>query len=162
MLTEKFNRAKSVVLTDYAGLTVTQQTKLRSQLKKANGELIVAKNTLIARVIGKEEMNQSLQGQSAILFSFGDEISALKELVQFAKDNTLPQIKQGLLDDKVLSQDEVIALSKLPGKEELLGMLLGRLNAPASKLVGVLTGVQRNLVYALEAVRKQKEGTVAV
>lgn len=159
-LEEKFSRAKSVVLTNYAGLTVKQQTKLRTELKKAQGELIVAKNTLVARVLGKDELNQSLQGQTGVLFSYGDEISALKALVQFAKDNNLPEIKQGLLNGVVYSQNQVIELSKLPGKDELIAMLLGRLNAPASKLVGVLTGVTRNLVYGLNAIAEKKKASV--
>lgn len=155
-LEEKVARAKSIILTDYTGLTVKQQTKLRAALKSAGGEFVVAKNTLLARVIGKEELNQSLQGQTGVLFSYEDEVKALKELVKFSKDSNLPQIKEGVLEGRVLSHNQVIDLSKLPGKEELIATMLGSLKAPGNNLVSVLQASVRDLVYALSAYAKKK------
>ncbi|HSW89850.1 MAG TPA: 50S ribosomal protein L10 [Patescibacteria group bacterium] len=155
LLTEMFGRAKSTIVVDYAGLNVKLQTKLRKSLHEAGGELIIAKNTLLAKTFGKEELKKSLQGQSAVLFSFEDEVAPLKVLVQFAKENNLPQIKQGLLSGKVLTETQVIELSKLPGREELVSQLLSRLNAPASKLVGVLNAGVRDLVLALGAITRK-------
>ncbi|HAV15621.1 MAG TPA: 50S ribosomal protein L10 [Candidatus Pacebacteria bacterium] len=156
-LQEKFSRAKSVVLTNYSGLTVADQTALRASLKAAGGEFVVAKNTLINRVLGKKELTGSLQGQTGVLFSYEDEISALKKLVEFIKTKEKPELKEGLLADKILTKADLIELSKLPGKNGLIVMLLSRLKGPAYGLVNVLTAGMKNLVYALEAVRKQKE-----
>lgn len=151
-LEEKVARAKSIVLTNYAGLTVVQQTKLRASLKSAGGEFVVAKNTLIARVLGKEELQSSLQGQTGVLFSYEDEVKALKELVKFAKDINLPEIKEGVMAGQVLTHKDVMALSKLPGKEELISKMLGSLQAPGNNLASVLKAGIRDLVFALSAV----------
>lgn len=156
MLEEKAARAKSIVLTNYSGLTVKQQSKLRVALKNAGGELIVAKNTLIARVLGKEELLQSLQGQTGVLFSYEDEVKALKELVKFAKENNLPEIKEGVLNGVVLTHNQVIDLSKLPGKEELIAQMLGSLQAPGNNLVSVLKAGIRDLAYVLSSYMKKK------
>jgi large subunit ribosomal protein L10 len=156
VLEEKAARAKSIILTNYAGLTVKQQTKLRSALKNAGGEFVVAKNTLIARVLGKEELLSSLQGQTGVLFSYEDEVKALKELVKFAEGNNLPEVKEGILNGVVLSHNQVIDLSKLPGKEELISKMLGSLKAPGDNLASVLKAGIRDLVFALSAVAKQK------
>ncbi len=158
-LKEKVAKAKSIVLMNYAGLTVKQQTKLRAALREAGGEFVVAKNTLVNIALGKDELKKDLEGQTGVLFSYNDEVSALKKLVEFAKENEKPEIKTGLMLDKVLTKTDVIALSKLPSKPELISMLLNRLQGPASGLVNVLNAGVRNLVYALEAVRKQKEAT---
>ena len=155
-LEEKLAKAKSVVITNYAGLSVKQQTKLRSELKKAGGEFVVAKNTLIARLLNKESLKQSLQGQTGILLSYDDEVSALKELVKFAKDTNLPEIKDGVMGEQVLNHDEVMKLSKLPGKEELIAKLMGSLKAPGNNLAMVLNAAVRDLVYALSAVAKKQ------
>ena len=160
-LKDKFAKAKSVIFTNYTGLTVADQTKLRADIKAAGGEMIVAKNTLLYKVIGKEALKDALQGQTGTIFCYEDEVAPLKKVVEFAKTHEKPELKEGLLADKILSKIEVIALSKLPGKPELIGMLLSRLQGPAYGLVNVLNAGMRNLVYALEAIRKQKEAAPA-
>lgn len=149
LIEEKFSKSKSVVLTSYSGLSVKQQTKLRSMLRKAGGEFVVAKNTLLARVLGNDELKKNLEGQTGTLFSYTDEVEALKTLVQFAKDNNLPQIKVGIIGKDVMSYDQLISLSKLPGKKELISMMLGRLNAPGTNLVSVLQASIRDLAIVL-------------
>lgn len=156
LLEEKVARAKSIILTDYAGLSVKQQTKLRAELKNAGGEFIIAKNTLLARVIGKEELRTSLQGQTGVLFSYEDEVKALKALVKFSKDNSLPAIKEGVLEGRVLTHNQVIDLSKLPGKEELIAKMLGSLQAPGNNLASVLKAGIRDLGYVLSSYMKKK------
>ncbi len=162
-LEEKVAKAKSIVLTNYAGLTVKQQTKLRATLKNAGGEFVVAKNTLVARVLGKDELRTSLQGQTGVLFSYEDEVRALKELVKFSKDNNLPEIKDGLVNGLVVTNKQVMELSKLPGKEELIAKMLGSMKAPGNNLVGVLKAGIRDLSIVLSSYMKKKteRGTTA-
>lgn len=157
LLQEKLSRAKSAVIVDFAKTTVNDQTKLRGSLREANGEMFVTKNTLIDIAIGKGKVKESLEGMNAIIFSFQDEVAAIKKLFEFHKDTEKLNIKQGIMGEQVLSAKEVEALSKLPGKQELISTLISRLNGPAYGLVNVLKAGSRNLVYALSAIRKQKE-----
>ena len=157
-LKDKVGKAKSIFFTNYAGLNLGSQTKLRAEMKAAGGEMVVAKNTLINIVLNQPELKSDLEGQTAVIFSYEDEVGALKKLVEFVKANEKPELKRGFMDGKVLTKEEVLALSKLPGKPELISMLLNRLQGPATGLVGVMTAGMRNLVYAIEAIRKQKEG----
>lgn len=155
-LKAKVEKAKSVVITDYAGLTVSQQTKLRSELKAAGGEFIVGKNTLLRLALKKNELNDTLQGQSGVLFAYEDEISPMKALVNFIKEVEKPILKAGMLAGKLLSVKDIQEYAKLPGKDEMISMLIQRIQGTTYGLVSVLQGGMRNLVYALLALEKKK------
>jgi len=159
LIKEKVGKAKAVVLTTYSGLSVNEQNRLRSELRAAGGEYVVAKNTLFKIALGKEELNSDLEGQTGVLFSYEDEVNPLKKLVEFMKKLEKPQLKKGLLQNKVLSKDQLMELSKLPGKDQLIVNLINRLQGPSYGLVNVLNAGVRNLVYAVEAIRKQKESS---
>lgn len=161
MLQEKLQRAKSVAIVDFAGTTVNEQVKLRGELKEAGGEIFVTKNTLIDIAIGRGKVADSLNGMNAIVFSFQDEVAAIKALFGFQKESSKLTIKQGVMGDKVLSVADVEALSKLPGKNELISMLISRIQGPAYGLVNVLQANSRNLVYALQAIADKKKGEAA-
>ena len=155
-LQEKVNRAKSVAVIDFAGTTVNDQVKLRSALRKVGGEFRVAKNTIMNIVLKQPDMRESFNGMSALILSFDDEVAAIKELFKFKKETEKLTIKQGYMEGKVLSSAELETLSKLPGKQELVSMLISRLNGPAYGLVNVLKASQRGLVYALQAIADKK------
>lgn len=152
---------KSIVLTDHTGLTHQQIERLRKSIKKAGGNFVVVKNTLLKKALtdspfeGKISENV-LTGQTSVLLSINDEISALKELVRVVKELNLPKIKQGALKDKVLESAEVVRLAQLPPKEVLISQLLGMLKSPQSRLVFALKGNLSKLVLILKAV-SQKE-----
>ena len=78
-------------------------------------------------------------------------------ICEFAKAHDKMQIKAGVVDGKVVSVDEVKAIAALPPKEVLVAKMLGSLNAPISGLVRTLNGTLSKVVYALDAVREQKE-----
>jgi large subunit ribosomal protein L10 len=160
ILQEKLSRAKSAVIVEYAKTTVNDQTKLRSSLREAEGEMFVTKNTLIDIAVGKGKVSDSLSGMNAIVFSFQDEVAAIKKLFAFHKDSSKLVIKGGVMGEQVLSAKEVEALSKLPGKQELIATLISRLNGPAYGMVNVLKAGTRNLVYALKAIA-EKQGQTA-
>ncbi|NCS97370.1 MAG: 50S ribosomal protein L10 [Candidatus Pacebacteria bacterium] len=155
MLKAKFDNAQSVAIVDYSGTTVNDQVTLRSAITAAGGEMLVAKNTLIDIAAGKGNLSESLEGMNAVVFSNTDAVAAIKQLFAFHKDADKLTIKQGMMDGKVLSSAEVEALSKLPGKNELIAMLLNRLQSPATGLVNVLKAGQRDLVYALKAIAEK-------
>ncbi len=157
---ELLTGAKAVVLVDFSGLTVNKDTELRGNMRKANVTYVVYKNTLIsivAKELGIDGLDEFLKGNTALAVSKDDAVAPAKVAVAFAKKNETLKVKTGMLDNKIISLDEVKALASLPTKEVLLAKMLGSLNAPISGLVNVLQGTIRNAVYVLEAVRKQKE-----
>ncbi|MCX6817088.1 MAG: 50S ribosomal protein L10 [Candidatus Beckwithbacteria bacterium] len=157
-LAEKLQKSKSVVLSDYRGLTVNQQRQLRNQVKAVNAELIVAKNSLISLALKAEKYSlpASLTGPVMILFAYEDEIAPIKVLAEFAKTNELPKIKLGFLAKKPLTDTQVNQLASLPTKVELLAKTVGTLKSPLYGIVNVLAGNIRKLVYAISAIAKVK------
>jgi large subunit ribosomal protein L10 len=158
VLKDKIAQAKSLAIIDYSGTSANDQVKLRQAVADAGGEILVTKNTLIDIAIGKGKLSDSLQGMSAIVFSNEDEVAAIKTLFQFQKDEEKLTIKEGFMDDSVLSAAQVKTLSKLPGKNELISMLIRTLQAPATGMVNVLKANQRDLVYALKAIADKVNG----
>lgn len=155
ILKEKIAKAKSLAIVDYSGTSANDQVKLRSEVTQAGGEVLVTKNTLIDIAIGKGKLTDSLEGMNAVVFSYQDAVVAIKKLFSFQKDSNKLKIKQGFMDDKVLSATEVESLSKLPDKNELISMLINRLQSPATGMVNVLKAGTRDLVYALNAIVKK-------
>lgn len=149
---------KNLVITDYRGLTVESITELRRQLREQGIVYQVVKNNLASialRAHNIDGLDDYLVGPTAIAYAQKDPVVPCKILVEFSKKGTL-KIKGGFADGKVINANEVEELSKLPSKEVLIGKLLGTLNAPATRLVNVLQGPIRNLVYVLSEISKQK------
>ncbi len=158
-LKEKLNRAKAVVLTDQSGLSVSLAGELKKKLKSVDAESVVAKNTLIkiaSKELGIEFPEESLNGPTAALFAYSDEVAPLRELATFAKTNEKPTVKAGLLGTTILSVERVAQLAKLPTKDVLHAKVVGSLASPLYGIVGVLNGNIRNLVYTINAIKDQK------
>lgn len=156
---EKINQSKSIVITDYRGLNVSQVTELRRKLREAGVEYKVLKNTMVrfaAKEAGIEGLDDILTGPTAVAFGLTDAVAPAKILSDFAKANDKLQIKAGVLDKKVLTADNVKALADIPSREVLLSMVLRGMQAPISGLVNVLQGNVRNLVYVLAAIQEKK------
>lgn len=157
---ELLTNSKCSILVDFCGLTVAQDTVLRSKMREAGINYMVAKNTLIriaAQEAGIEGLEPVLEHNTAIAVAPEDPVAVAKIICEFAKENKALKVKVGVLDGKVISAEEIKALAELPPKEVLIAKMLGSMNAPISGFVNVLQGTIRNVVYALEAVRKQKE-----
>ena len=148
-ISELLKDAKSAVLVDYRGLTVEQDTALRKQLREAGVVYKVYKNTMINFAVKGtefEELSKHLEGPTAIVYGTGDYLEPAKIIYNFSKDNDFYKIKGGIIDGKVMTAEEIIALAKLPSRQELLGMLAGALLGNISKLA-----------VGLNEVCKQKE-----
>ena len=159
-LKDLLSSSKGAVLVDYCGLTVAEDTELRSKMREAGVKYMVAKNTFIriaAKEAGVEGLDSYLEHNTAVAFSAEDPVAPAKILNDFSKDHKALEIKAGILDGKVIALDEVKALAELPSRDELLAKLVGSMQAPISGLVNVLQGTFRNFVYTLEAVRQKKE-----
>lgn len=157
-LSAKLSRAKSVVLADYRGLKHKQLEELRKTLRKVEGEFTIAKNRLFKRALGDKakELESSLSQTTAVLFSYGDEVAPIRELLKFFKTAAAGTAKAGLLGTTPLTDLDVTKLSKLASRDVLLGQLARQLNAPIQGLHYALQWNIQKFVYALDAVKSTK------
>lgn len=135
----KLDGAASVVLAKQTGLTVSEVTALRSELRQSGVEMRVVKNTLATLAVkgtDKEELSKFLVGSTALVFS-QDAVAPAKILAKFASKNKKLELVAGYLNGQILDQSSVIALSKLPSLDELRGILVGLINAPATKIARI-------------------------
>jgi large subunit ribosomal protein L10 len=162
-LTKRLTESQISILTGYLGLNVQAMTDLRNQLRKAGVDYRVFKNTL-ARIAAKstnlEGVLPYIEGPTGYAFS-NDPVVSAKALVNFNKANPNMKIKCAILAGRVVEGARVQAIATLPPREVLLAQLLGQMNAPITGLVNVLSGPIRNLVYAVEELRKKKEAAEA-
>ena len=148
-LAAKIKEAKVVLLTDYRGINVSDVTDLRTKLRNSSVEYKVIKNNITRRALeecGIKELDDVLEGPTAVIMGNNDYLDACKIVYEYAKDNDFYKIKGGIIDGKVVSVEEIITLAKLPSRETLIGMLAGALLGSVSKLA-----------VALNEVTKQKE-----
>lgn len=148
-LAEKFKKAKMIVLSEYRGINVEDDTNLRSSIRNAGNEYSVIKNSIIAHAAkqsGIEGLEEFLKGPTAIVIGYEDYIEPAKVLNDYSKDHDFYTIKAGVMDGKVISVSEVKKLATLPSKETLYSML-------ASALLGNI----RNLAVVLDQTRQSKE-----
>ena len=148
-LAEKMKEAKLILLTDYRGIGVVDDTELRRDLRNVNATCNVIKNNITRRALkecGIEGLDEELVGPTAVIMSNEDYLGASKTIYNFTKTHDFYKIKGGVVDGKVMTADEIITLAKLPSREDLLSMLAGALLANISKVA-----------VALNEVRKQKE-----
>lgn len=159
---EKVAKSQIGILTDFKGLKVEDMTRLRRQLQEAGGELKVVKNTLLTRAAAGDSpmagLTSHFTGPNALTLGYQDPVALTKVLIKFAQERPMLQIKGGVLGGQVLTAKDLEALSRLPAREVLLAQLLGVLQAVPTSLVTVLSGVIRNLLYALKAIKDQKGG----
>jgi len=157
---EKVEKSKSVVLVEFKGLTVIQDTKLRNEFRKNDVEYKVLKNTLIKRALndlGYTQLDDSLNKTTAVAFSYKDEVAAAKIIVENSKkfDNKI-SAKCGIVSGQYIDQQSIKDLAALPTKEVLIAKMLGSMNAPVTNLAGVLSATLKSLVYAVKAVHDKK------
>lgn len=148
-LADKMKSAKLILLTEYRGINVTDDTQLRKDLRNVNATCSVIKNNITRRALqecGIEGLDESLVGPTAVIMSNEDYLEPSKTIYKFSKDNEYYKIKGGVIDGKVMTAEEIITLAKLPSRETLLSMLAGALLSNISKVA-----------VALNEVKKQKE-----
>jgi large subunit ribosomal protein L10 len=162
-LHERFQRASSVFVAEYRGLSVAAVDALRSQLRAAGGtdfEYRVAKNTLVRRAasgtIG-DALAPHLEGPTALAFSFGDPARLAKVLVDYAKGNEVFKVRGGVMDGQPLGAEEIATLATLPSLDELRGKLIGLVQAPATKIAAVLAAPAGQLARLMGARREKLE-----
>jgi large subunit ribosomal protein L10 len=152
-LADRIKRAQSIVLVDYQGINVKDETKLRKSLRESGGEYLVAKNRLFKIALKEAGVEDSfddiLEGTTAFAFGYDDVVAPAKVMNEVSKANAKAKIfniKGGYLTGKRVSEAEVVALASLPSREQLLSMVLNGMLGPV-----------RKLAYGLVAVADKKE-----
>lgn len=148
----------SYFIVKYSGLSGPDLNALRLSLRNAKSELFVVKNTIARRALqaaGKEELVKSVDGPCGFVFS-PEPVDASKALFTFAKDHDKLKLEGGVLNESMISAQQIVALAKLPSREVLLAQTCGAMKAPITGFVMVLKGNLRKLVFALEQVRQKK------
>ncbi len=156
---EKLSSSSCVVLIDYKGITVEEANQLRKECREAGVDYKVYKNTLItiaAKELGLDGLEPYLKGPTAIAFGLEDPVAPAKILSSNIDKLKKMEFKAGILEGEIIDKDAIEALAKLPSQEELIGKMLGSLNAPIYGFANVLSGTIRSLLYALNAIGEQK------
>ena len=139
--------AASVVVVDYRGLTVAEDTQLRKQLREAGVSYKVYKNTLVSRAVEGTEfegLREVLEGPSAFAISADDATAPARILAKFAKTAPKLEIKAGVVEGTFYDADGMKAIASVPSREELLSKLLGSLQSPIANLARVLNQIAEN------------------
>ncbi len=167
-LSEKVAKAKAIVFTNYQGMTHKQLEELKKGLKKTNAELTVTKNTLMKRALEESSTpstSSTFEWPTATLFAYDDIVTPLKELAKSIKATTLPKIKFGLAKRDLASPDsawdmlkeaEVIRLSTLPSREQLLAQVVSGMKSPIYGLHRALNWNLQKFVMTLSAIESKK------
>ena len=158
-LTAKIGSSQGMVFANFSGLTVKAMGDLRGRCREQNVEFYVVKNRLLRRAAAQMDaaaLAEMLKGPTGVAFGMKGPVEAAKVLTEFAKTNEKLSIKGGYLDGKLLSPSQVVALSKIPGRQELLSMLLSTMQGPTRNFVGTLHGLLSKFVRTLDAVAEKK------
>ena len=148
VLAEKFKKAKMIVLTEYRGISVEDDTKLRATIRNNGDEYSVVKNSIIAHAAKEAGIEglHNLEGPTAVVIGYEDYVTPAKAVNDYAKDNEFYTIKAGVMDGKMIEVSEVKKLANLPSKDTLYAML-------ASALLGNI----RNFAVVIDQLRQKQE-----
>ncbi len=158
-LNQSFAEAALVVVTQQTGLTVSESTELRSQMREAGAGYKVTKNRLAKLALAGtpyEPITDLFSGPTAIAYS-ADPVAAARVAVNFAKENDKLTVVGGAMGDTLLDENAVEALASLPSLDELRGKLVGLLNAPATKVAGVLQAPAGQMARVMGAYASRDE-----
>lgn len=164
-ISDAINGAQSVVVVDYRGLTVAQDTELRKQLRAEGITYKVYKNTLVSRAVEGtefESLREVLEGPSAFAISTEDATAPARVLAEFAKKAPKLEIKAGVVEGTYFDAEGMKEISSIPGRDVLLGRLLGSMQSPIANLARVLNQIAEKggePVATAEAVEETAETT---
>lgn len=140
----KLEGASSILLVDYRGLTVDQDTKLRKELREAGVEYKVYKNTMVNFAVQGTEfeaISKHLEGPTAIAISYDDATAGARVLAKVAKANDKLEFKGGVVEGTYYDANGMLAIGNIAPREELLGRLLGSFKSPMSSFARVIKQV---------------------
>ena len=161
-LAEMLGKSEAVFICEYRGLTVKKVTDLRARIRKAGGEMKVAKNTLMRLALqqaGLPTMDPYETGPNVYTLVYGDIAAVAKALRDYSKEkgNEALVLKGGVMGKDLLNKEQVLALADLPSRDVLLAQVVGTIAAPLRSFVTVLSGPARGLVTCLSQIQDKKE-----
>jgi large subunit ribosomal protein L10 len=157
-LSQKVEKAKSIIFTNYQGLTHQQLERIKKAAKKFEAEYVTTKNTLLKKALGdKIEEKEKFNQPTATLFIYNDITGPLKELAKVIKELSLPKIKFGIFEGKIITEQEIIKIAALPSLLILRAQVLGQMKAPISGLHRALSWNIQKFVLTLKAIEGKKQ-----
>ena len=160
-LVEELKGAAAGVIVDYRGLTVEEDTELRTKFRAAGVKYAVVKNSILgfaAKEVGLEGLDEVLHGPTALAYHTEDMVAPAKVFSDFVKDHEIVSFKSGFMEGKVMTLDEVKVLASTPSKETLIAKMMGSLQAPVSGLVRLLNTIVENGVEIADLVAQKNGG----
>jgi len=164
VLSEKFQKARSLTFCEFKGLTVADANDLRNECRKSGIEYLVAKNTLIALALPeslRKTLTPQLVGTTSVAIDYEEGVVGPKTMSDFAKDHEAIGLKAGVLDDEALGLKEIQALARTPGRNELMAKVLGSVQAPSRNILGCINGVGTKLAGLIRAYHEKLEKEAA-
>src|SRR5215468_6789689 len=159
-LNSDLKKASSMIVGTFSKLTVAKDFELRKTVRIAGGRYQVVKNTLAGRAADGTKVAEALKGLkgvTSIAYTSGDPVALAKALSKYVEDNPEYSFKAGVLEGRAITLQEIKALATMPSKEEIYSKLLFLINAPAQRLVTVMSAVGRNLAVVVnQGVEKKK------
>ena len=161
---EKFKKSDGFVLFfNFQGIDAQPLSELRSKIRAVGGEIVVGRNTLLYRAFEDTPLvdhRDLFVGPSAAVFAYEDVVATTKALTDFLKEafdkEYKEKIKGGLINNRYMTPEDVVALAELPSREELVAKLMGVLMAPVTQLAITLKAVPQKLAMVLKAIEEQK------
>ncbi len=164
-LQDKFAKAVTIIFVKNTGVTVSDLTDLRKKLREGDTEIKIAKKTIVKKVAAEQKMPEFpegiLEGPIMTVMSYQDPIFGAKTLKSFMKENEKVEFAGALFEGEVFDKKGIERIASLPSKEELISMLLGRIQAPLYGLHHALSYHLKGLVVALSAIQKKKQEQAA-
>ncbi len=150
-LKDKISKAKVSLFTTFArsgepGLSVSQIRELRNKLREVDAEYLVEKKTLLSKSLRYQKKDidvDAFEGSVGTVFGFGDQIAPMKQVFMFAKANPALRYLAGLMDDKILTAEDITTLAKLPSRDILLSQLVGMLSHPMRSFASVIDQIAK-------------------
>lgn len=161
-LVEKISKSTALYLVDCAGLTAVQAVEIRNEFRKADGEIYVAKNTLIRRAleqVGGFDMIPAdiFKMQTALVVGYDAVTAPAKYIRTYSeKNNGKLSLKCAVIDGQYFPGSDIKVVAELPTREDMIAGILGSINAPISGIVGSVNAVMRDLASVIEEVAKTK------
>ena len=159
-LHQALEKARSVILSGFEGLTVAQDTELRRKVARAGARYAVVKNTLLERAAQgtpAEPVAQKLRGTTSLAYTETDPVALAKILTAYAKENPALVFKIGMVEGRVVSLADLSQVASLPSREELFAKALFLVTAPAQRVAFTISGVARNLALLVQQAVKEKK-----